>query len=610
VKVRQKFFWFNDAHDHPLPTRPIVVDGFAGGGGASVGLARALGRDVDVAINHDREAIAMHMANHPRTKHYCENIWTVDPLDATEGREVLAAWFSPDCTHHSKARGAKPVKKNIRALAWIAVKWAEAVKPKIIFVENVEEFRQWGPVDKVTKRPIESKKGVTFDLWVWKLRELGYTVEWREMVASDFGAPTTRKRLFIIARCDGKPIVWPEPSHGGPAQIAKEVKQRGSSSRQPWRTAAEIIDWNLPCPSIFLSRAEGKAAGCNRPLADKTMKRIAEGIRRYVIENPNPFIVRVDHGGDHFRGQPLDRPLSTVTQSHGYAAVDAALAPFQYSQQQGGKTRPIDEPHRTITASDGDCNVVVTPFISRQFGQGVGQPADNPAATIVGMNKSALVAPQLMSYYGERKGQTDRGRLIESPVPTVTTENRFALVSAFIAKHFGGMVGTSAERPFPTITTVGTQNNLVAATLIKNNHGDKQAFDVEEPLRTVVAGGQHHALIESRLEHVRAFLFKYFGSGTNVTPCDKPTPTITTRDRLALGLVYVAGEPYQIVDIGMRMLTPRELFRAQGFPSDYAIDVSYDGRPVSKSAQVARCGNSVCPDVVEALVRANIGEAA
>ncbi|CAK9093131.1 Modification methylase HphIA (M.HphIA) (Cytosine-specific methyltransferase HphIA) (M.Hphi(C)) [Durusdinium trenchii] len=533
MATQQRIFWFDERPGTLPADREIIVDCFAGGGGASLGITRATGLPVDVAANHDKSAIAMHLANHPETRHYCENLWDLDPEDVTEGRPVGLAWFSPDCTHFSKAKGSKPREERVRALAWIVVRWAARVRPRVILLENVEEFADWGPLRN--GRPVKSKRGITFSQWCNQLRELGYRVEWRILTASDYGAPTTRKRLFLVARCDGEPIVWPEPTHGSPQAIRKQIQRQGWSRLQKWRPASEIIDWSIPCPSIFLSTSEAKAIGCKRPLADKTMKRIAEGIRRYVIETSDPFIVRVNHGSDHFRGQSIDDPLATVT----------------------------------------------------------------------GRNGFGVICPQLMSYYGERPGQRGRGRLIESPVPTVVTENRIALVSAFIAKHFGGMVGTEINRPFPTVTERGAQNQLVAATLVKNNHGGKQVFDVAEPLRTVCAQGTHHALVECRVEQVRAFLWKYYGSGGQWNSLNEPAPTITVRDRLALGLVTIGGTPWQIVDIGMRMLTPRELFRAQGFPDSYEIEIGVNGKPATKSAQVGRCGNSVCPDVVIALVRAN-----
>lgn len=655
MKVRQREFWFNDAHSKPLPNRPIYVDGFAGGGGASEGFRRALGFAPDVAINHDEDAIAMHMANHPKTKHYCENIWNVEPMEACEGRQVAAAWFSPDCTHFSKALGDKPVKKEIRGLAWVVIKWAEMPKhlrPRVIFMENVEEFQTWGPVDRKTNKPIKAKAGVTFELWLWKLRELGYEVEWRILTASDYGAPTTRKRLFLVARCDGKPIVWPSPTHGGPKQIAKEIKTRGYSRRKPWRTAAEIIDWSIPCPSIFLSPEEAKDVGCNRPLAPKTMHRIAEGIRRYVIETPSPYIVRVNHGGEHFRGQSILQPIGTVTSKNGYGLVDPVLAPFSTAAQQGGQSRRLDEPHRTICASHKDQHCVVasalSPFVtSSAYTGSTGRgkyiySMEEPIRTITNVCDKVLVTPTMISYYGPKEGNHHRGRDLREPLPTQTTENRFglvashiqrmygnsvgsscsdplgtttsenksALVAAFIAKHFGGVIGIPANQPFPTITAVGTQNQIVTANLIKNNHGAKQWFDVHEPVRTIMAQGTHHAVVQCRAQNVRAFLMKYYSTGGQWAGIDQPLPTITAKDRLCLGLVLLGDELWQIVDIGMRMLTPRELFNAQGFPTDYQIETTYLGKPASKKVQVGRCGNSVSPHPAEALIRANLEVAA
>jgi len=640
-KQQQRYFWFNEPHDKVLPDREIVVDCFAGGGGASVGLERAIGRHVDVAINHDKAAIAMHMANHPRTKHYCENLWEVDPEKVCEGRAVGAAWFSPDCTHFSKAKGKKPKRKEIRALAWIVLRWAARVRPRLIFLENVEEFVTWGPLDR-KGQPVKELKGKTFEGWVRQLRELGYDVEWRTLVASDYGAPTTRKRLFLVARCDGEPITWPEPTHGSPKVIRKQLQKRGFANLQKWRTVAEIIDWSIPCPSIFLSPEEAKDQGCRRPLAEKTLKRIAEGIRRYVIKTNDPFIVKVNHGSTHFRGQPTDRPLSTVTSHNGYGVVTpfvsrmfgqsvgssarspvgaltqenktALITPFVTSSaytKSTGRGKYIyecSEALRTITTTND--KVVVTPFIQALQHGGSTRRLDHPIHTITASPKDCnlLVSPTLMSYYGPRNGSHHRGRAIDEPIPTQTTENRFALVSAFIAKHFGGMVGIQAQRPFPTITTIGTQNQLVAVNLIKNNHGAKQWYDADEPLRTIMAQGTHHAVVESRLDRVKqtqAFLFKYYGSGGQWNGLTDPAPTITSRDRLALGIVMIAGEPYQIVDIGMRMLTPRELFNAQGFPGTYDITTGVNGKPATKTEQVARCGNSVSPHPAEALVSAN-----
>jgi DNA (cytosine-5)-methyltransferase 1 len=418
--------------------RELVVDNFAGGGGASSGIERAIGRPVDIAINHDPEAVAMHQANHPQTRHLCESVWDVNPREACAGQPVGLAWFSPDCKHFSKAKGGKPVEKKIRGLAWVAVRWAATVQPRIICLENVEEFVTWGPLTQ-DGRPCPRNRGREFRAFVNALQRLGYTVQWRELRACDYGAPTSRRRLFLVARRDGQPIVWPTPTHG-------------PGRPQPWRTAAQCIDWSLPCPSIF-DRA--------RPLADATLRRVAEGLRRFVIEAAKPFIVRLGHTG------------------HGDA----------------GKVRGVHEPLSTITSKAEHC-----------------------------------------------------------------------LVSAFLAKHYTGVVGSDLRMPMGTVTSV-----------------------------------DHHSL-------VAAFMVKFYGSGGQWAGLDEPMHTLPTKDRM--GLVTVAGEQYRIVDIGLRMLQPRELARAQGFAESYLLDAPHQGRSLPKHAQVRMIGNSVCPPMAEALARANFAEMA
>ena len=397
----------------------LIVDNFAGGGGASTGIELATGRSVDIAINHDPAAIAMHRANHPSSKHYCENVWDVDPVEACAGRPVGLAWFSPDCKHFSKAKGGKPVEKAIRGLAWVAIRWAKLVRPRVIILENVEEFTTWGPL--IGNRPDPMRKGQTFRRFVHALKRYGYRVEWNELRACDYGAPTIRKRFFLIARCDGLPIVWPEPTHGDPSTLFV-----ASGILHPWRTAAEIIDWTIPCPSIYDRK---------KPLCENTMRRIARGLRKFVLEHPQPYIV-----DDH-------------------------------------------------------------------------------------------IAPFLIQYHTEQSGKEVRGQALDKPLMTADSSNRYGLVTALLIKYYGQGEGQS----------------------------------LREPLHT-----------------------------------------ITVKDRF--GLVIVRGEPYQIIDIGLRMLTPRELFRAQGFPEDYIIDRDADGKHYPKSAQVARCGNAVPPPFAEALVRANLPE--
>lgn len=486
----------------------LFVDNFAGGGGASTGIESAIGRPVDIAINHDIDAIRMHEVNHPHTRHYCESVWDIDPHKVTEGRPVGLAWFSPDCKHFSKARGAVPVSKNIRGLAWVALRWAATVRPRIIMLENVEEFKTWGPVridEDGTAYPCPKRKGQTFNAFKNALEKRGYRVEHRELRACDYGAPTSRKRFFLIARCDGLPIVWPTPTHG--------------AGLLPYRTAADIIDWSLPCPSIFERK---------KPLAEATLRRIAEGLRRYVIDCSEPFIVSYygAKSGEKFRGQSIGEPLKTQTTE----------------------------------------------------------------------NRFAVVVPTLIQTgYGEREGQNPRVPGLSKPLGTIVASGKHALVSAFLAKHYTGVVGVDIRQPTPTITTID-HNALVTSSLVKFR-GDNIGSRVTDPLPTISAQGTHHA-------EVRAFLVKYYGNERGGISVREPLDTIPTHDRF--GLVMVHGEPYQIVDIGMRMLTPAELFRAQGFPDDYIISHDGHGKPITKTAQVARCGNSVCPPLAETLVRANM----
>jgi DNA (cytosine-5)-methyltransferase 1 len=545
----------------------LIVDNFAGGGGASMGIEQALGRAVDIAVNHDRAAVEMHSANHPHTVHLCQDVWTVNPLDAVGGRKVGLLWLSPDCKHFSRAKGGKPVEKKIRDLAWVAVKWAEAVRPRVIILENVREFREWGPlvpkVDPITLVPITRdgqlvlvpclrRKGQTFAKFCSLLRSFGYVVEVRDLNAADYGAPTHRRRLFLIARCDGKPIVWPEPTHG--------------PGRAPYRTAAECIDWTLPCPSIFLSKAEAKRIGVIRPLAENTTRRIAMGIKRYVLDNPKPFIVTCNHGGPEFRGQKLDEPLRTVCANRDATGlVTPNLVEVQNGSSHKGH-RAVDRPAHTVTA--------------------------NPKGG--GM---ALVAPTLIQYNGEKAGET-RGQAGDQPLNTVVSENRFGLVSAFLMQHYGeaphqSTRGQNANEPIRTITPANNAGNLVVSNLVHLNYGDNQWSDVERPLRTVTAAGQHHGLVYS-------FLTKYYSTAVG-QGVDEPLHTATTRDRCGVVTVTVDGQLYAIADIGLRMLTPRELARAQGFPDEYVLTGT-------KSNQVARIGNSVCPPLARAIVAANCAD--
>lgn len=572
---------------HPQPSfnfGGLVIDNFAGGGGASTGIEMALGRPVDIAINHDPEAIAMHEINHPHTKHYCESVWEVDPREITGGRPVDLAWFSPDCKHFSKAKGGKPVKKEIRGLAWVAIRYAATVRPRVIMLENVEEFVTWGPL--ADGRPCPKNKGRTFNSFVNALRRHGYQVEWRELRANQYGAATIRKRLFLIARCDGMPIVWPEPTHlpaGSPEVKAKQAK--------PQRLAADIIDWSLPCPSIFTRK---------RPLAENTLRRIARGIQRYVIDNADPFLVKVNHGYDYFRGQPLDEPMQTITSKLGTGVVVPTLAPLMVVNTTGHPGAAVDDPLRTVTT--GGHHALITPtLVQLGYGERKGQKPrvpglNKPLGTVVaGGGKHGLVAAFLAKHYGGNyKGP---GAPLDEPAPTVTTVDHNALVLAHIQRDFGASVGHAADEPLGTVTAGGGgKSALVASSLIKLRGTCRDGQPATEPLHTVTASGNH-------LGEVRAFLLKYYDTAVG-QPLTEPLHTITTKDRL--GLVMVKGEPYQIVDIGMRMLEPHELYAAQGFPADYIHNRTLTNPKLPKDAQVRMCGNSVCPPVAAALVRANL----
>ncbi len=507
----------------------LITDSFAGGGGASTGIEMALGRSPDLAINHDEKALAMHIANHPETHHVSENIWNIDPLKVIGDRPVGLAWFSPDCKHFSKAKGTKPVDKNIRDLAWVIPAWAERVNPRIIMLENVEEFQDWGPL-KSDNKPDPARKGETFRAWVGRLRAQGYTAEWRELRACDYGAPTIRKRLFVIARRDGKPIVWPAPTHGDPNCDA--VK---NGHLKPWRTAAEIIDWSLPCPSIFDTSEDIMALygiRAKRPLEPATLRRIAHGIKRFVIDAEHPFFIS-------------------------YA-------------QHGGRSRSGFDPLHTITASPKDQNCLIAPFVLPITQNGKGTRPDEPIQTVMAS------AP------------------------------KFSLVAAFLAQHNTGVIGRDAGEPVSTLTARGTQQNLVSASLIQLRGSARDGGPGTSPVWTQTAGGQHTGL-------VAAFLSKYYGQGTGAdlaTPCH----TDTTKDRFSLITLTIAGQTYTIADIGMRMLTPRERFRAQGFPDSYEIETGTlpNGKRISlgKTDQGRMCGNSVCPPLAAALVRANAADLA
>lgn len=543
----------------------LIVDNFAGGGGASTGIEEATGFSVDIAINHDPKAIAMHKANHPNTKHYCEDVWQIDPVQACNGHPVGLAWFSPDCKHFSKAKGGKPKDKNIRGLAWVACRWAGLVRPRVIMLENVEEFKTWGPLNR-RHHPIKDKQGKTFEKFVQQLNDLGYEVEFKELVAADYGAPTMRKRFFMIARYDGRPIVWPEPTHG-PVD-SEEVK---AGLLKPYVGAYTQIDFSRPCPSIFDTSEEIKkkyGIRAVRPLAQKTMDRIARGLKKFVLDNPEPFIVPIGYGerkGQAPRVHDVKQPLPTIVGSGKHYLCEP------YMKQIGQTGFPKDR----------------------------SKDVREPLTTIVRKNEHCLISPTLIQYHSETAQGEVRGQTIKDPIMTVDGSNRYGLVTSFLHKYYDGGykgAGESMENPLPTITA-WDHNSVVTANLIQmNNHCDGK--DIRQPLPTITAGDGHFG-------EVRAFLIKYYGQGTG-QDIQEPLDTVTSRDRF--GLVTIEGEDYQIVDIGLRMLEPRELYGCQGFPDDYIIDHDYTGKTYPRTEQVKRCGNSVSPMIPNALVRANLRE--
>lgn len=615
--------------------REIIVDNFAGGGGASTGIELAIGRSVDIAINHDENAVAMHTTNHPDTLHYCESVFDVNPLVATAGRPVGLAWFSPDCRHFSKAKGSKPVEKEIRGLAWIVIRWALAVRPRVMMLENVEEFKTWGPLIVSAdggQRPDPDRAGETFEAFCGMLSGgipaghpalaecceflgiaangelaqqlvagLGYAVDHRELRACDFGAPTIRKRFFMVIRCDGVPVTWPDPTHGDPKTPAVQ-----GGKLVPWRTAAECIDWSIPAQSIFDRK---------KLLAENTLKRIARGIQRFVIDSASPFIVKCNHTTtkgkyDCFRGQSLGEPLQTITKTHGYAIATPMMAPL-FAGTGGSefqmRPRPVNKPFFTLLTQNRTNVIapVLAPLVARQFGASVGHRADEPSATITagGGGKSQLVSTTLIQMgYGERPGQEPRVPGLHKPLGTVVAGGgKFGLVAANLVKHFGGKyqgAGVALDEPAHTVTTTD-HHGLVTSHLVMLRGTCRDGRVVDAPAPGLTAGGLHVGNVETslategydeqRAAQALAFLQEYCGADSD-------------------GLVTVDDVVYRIVDIGMRMLQPAELYRAQGFPEWYIIDHDYRGVKYAKDKQVARCGNAVPPPFAEALVRVNLPE--
>lgn len=575
----------------------LIVDNFAGGGGASTGIEMATGYSVDIAINHDPEAIKMHKANHPNTKHYCENVWAVDPVKACKGHPVALAWFSPDCKHFSKAKGGKPKDKNIRGLAWVACRWAGLVRPRVIMLENVEEFKTWGPLGR-RHHPIKAKQGETFQKFVQQLTDLGYEVQFRELIAADYGAPTMRKRFFMIARCDGKPIVWPEPTHA-PAD-SEEVK---AGLKKPYVGAYTQLDFSLPCPSIFDTSEEIKekyGIRAVRPLAQKTMDRIARGFIKFVLNNPKPFIIQCNHGGER-RPNDIREPMPTITGKHGYGIVEPYMVQIGQTGFTKDRSKDVREPLTTIVSKNEHCLIepMLAPYMGTNTTNHPGGNCKDPIHTITTGNQQCLISPTLIQYHSETSKDGVRGQTIKDPIMTVDSSNRYGLVASFLHKYYDGGykgAGETVENPLPTVTA-WDHNSVVTANLIQmNNHCDGK--DIRQPLPTITAGDGHFG-------EVRAFLIKYYGQGTGQDIKD-PLDTVTAQDRF--GLVTINGTDYQIVDIGLRMLEPRELYGCQGFPDDYIIDHDYTGKTYPRSEQVRRCGNAVCPPIPAALVRANLPE--
>ncbi|OZY26567.1 DNA cytosine methyltransferase [Pseudomonas lundensis] len=646
----------------------IVVDFFCGGGGAGTGLEMGLGRAVTVAKNHSPAAISMHTANHSHAKHFTTDVFEGDPDTECDGRAV--GWFhmSPDCTHHSQAAGGQPRKREIRNLSWIGLKWAGMKQPRVISLENVKQILQWGPLMakrcKSTGRVIKlgggiagpgevvpvgeqflvpdpKRRGQTWAVFVAELQRLGYAVEWRVIKACDFGAPTSRERLFMIARCDGQPIVWPEPTHA----------KNPAKGQQKWRTAAECIDWSIPSKSIF---------GRKKDLAPATLRRVAKGMRKFVLDSANPFIVPIANwSGESV--QSGDEPLRTVTswpRGGSFAMASPIIAPATH--QGSDRVNDPGAPLPTITcANRGELTLISPTLVQTGYGERAGQAPrvpglDQPLGTVVaGGVKHAIAAAHLVKFRF-----ADEGKALDEPLPTITSGGNYkrpagaahalGISTVFMAQMNGGFNTTAAKSvddPMTTVTNTGSQQQLVTANLV-HLRGNCDARDLNDPLHTISAGGTHHGLMTAFLERqfgasvgqaldepaptitaggggksslvelqlspeveagalrVAAFLISYYGT-ENVSDANEPAPTITTRDRLALVTVTIKGTPYVIVDICLRMLQPAELYKAQGFPADYIISHGADGKPFTKTQQVHMCGNSVSPPPMAALAQAN-----
>lgn len=608
----------------------IVVDFFCGGGGAGTGLEMGLGRPVTVAKNHSPAAISMHTANHPAARHFTTDVFDGDPDEECQDRPV--GWFhmSPDCTHHSQAAGGQPRKREIRNLSWVGLKWAGKKKPRVISLENVKQILQWGPLiakrDKATGRvmkldgtvaavgervpmqhqflvPDPKRRGITWQRFVELLEGMGYQVEWRVIKACDFGAPTSRERLFMIARCDGQPIVWPEPTHA----------KNPAKGQQKWRTAADCIDWSVPSRSIF---------GRKKDLAAATLRRVAKGMKKFVLDNPQPFIVPIANWSGEL-AQSAQEPLRTVTswpRGGSFAMASPTLVQTGYGEREGQQPRVpgLDQPLGTVVAGGIKHALASAHLVKFRFNsEGAAITDPLPTITSGGNYQRPAGAAHAMgictAFIEQANGgfNTTPARGMDEPMSTVTnTGSQQRLVTAHLATLRNGSTGQQAIDPLSTVTA-GDHHALVGANLL-HLRGNCDARAIDEPLHTVSAGGTHHGLVEYKLspEHeagalrVAAFLISYYGT-ENISACDAPAPTVTTKDRLGLVTVFVKGTPYVIVDICLRMLQPHELYRAQGFPASYIIDKGADGKPFTKTEQVHMCGNSVSPPPMAALARAN-----
>lgn len=575
----------------------IIVDNFAGGGGASTGIELASGRPVAIAINHDPDAILLHKTNHPYTEHLQASVWDVDPVQVVRGRPVGLAWFSPDCKHFSKAKGAALVDRNIRGLAWIVLRWAALVRPRVIMLENVEEFQTWGPVRK--GKPVKAKAGQTFRKWKQQLSDLGYKIEHRELVAADYGAPTTRKRFVLVARCDGKPIVWPKRTHA--PRDSDEVR---SGKLLPWRSAAEIIDWSIPGYSIFASKQEiwnRYGVKTVRPLADNTMRRVIRGVDKFTIRSGKPFVVECNHGGDgHLRN--TDEPVNTLTGKYTGGVCEPVIAPFTFSNTGGSVGAGAGDPVHTIRTAGGQILASANLMSIGQTGGGDRiRDVRDAAPTTVSKQEACLVAANLIQYHTEQT-ENVRANGVTEPIPTVDASNRYGLTCANLVEYYGNGVPLNLREPMRTVTA-HDREALTAAHIVEFK-GQDIGQEAETPLRTITASSGEFA-------DCRAVLVKAECGSLGRWPLIRELLNRYCGYHLAENeviLLVIRGIAYYIADITLRMLVPRELYNAMGFPDDYIIDRDYLGNAYGKTKQVARCGNAVCPPLAEAMVRANLPE--